>query len=88
MRHCIILLPLAALAACANPASQGVEVRLVPTPVPVPCVPASEIPAEPAGVHSVLTGDAEADLLIVAASAKDLRVWGREMHVALTLCAE
>lgn len=81
-------LALLALAACQTTPEPGIEVRLVPTPVPQPCLPAEQIPAEPPTVGHLLTGVAAVDLAIVAASALDLRAWGGEMHAALTACAD
>lgn len=75
-----------ALSACST-AQPGIEVRTVEVPTPVPCLPANQIPAEPDTVADQLTGNAAADLPIVAASALMLRAWGREMHVALGACA-
>lgn len=81
------LLVLLLLMGCASP-QQAVEVRLVPVPTPVECLPVEEIPAEPPRVADSLTGDAAADLPVVAASALQLRAWGQEMHGALVACAE
>lgn len=73
--------------ACSTP-QQGVEIRTVNVPTPVPCIPRESIPAEPASVKDSLTGNAAADLPIVAASAILLRSWGREMSAALHACAD
>jgi hypothetical protein len=65
----------------------GVEVRLVHVPVPQPCLPADQIPAEPATVSHLLNGAAAHDLAVVAESALLLRAWGQEMHAAIVACA-
>lgn len=83
----VILAAALLLTACKTAEPGGIEVRLVPTPVPQPCLPADQIPAEPASVAAQLTGVAVVDLAIVAASALDLRAWGQEMHSALRVCA-
>lgn len=75
------------LAACQTPAEPGIEVRLVEVPVPQPCLPADQIPPEPATVASQLNGVAAHDLALVAASALLLRAWGQEMRTALIACA-
>lgn len=80
-------LPLALLAACAA-TEPAVEVRLVPVPTPVPCLAADAIPDEPPRVADTLTGDAAADLPVVAASALQLRAWGQELSAAMHACAE
>lgn len=72
---------------CAAPSQPGIVVRTVLVPTPVACVPLAQIPAEPVTVASTLTGSAAHDLAIVAASALDLRAWGRELHRALVACA-
>lgn len=81
------LLMLTLPAAMCQTAQPGIVVRTVEVPTPVPCVPAEDIPAEPATVASTLTGSAAQDLAIVAASALELRAWGRQMHGALVACA-
>lgn len=82
----LFIAPLAMLAACQH-TEPGVEVRTVQVPVPQPCLPADEIPAEPPTVAERLNGQAAHDLAIVAESALNLRAWGREMHGALVACA-
>ena len=61
-----------------------VEVRTITVdrPIPVPCVAAVDIPAEPPKVGGQLDGHAQHDLDLVAASAVDLR---SVLHVALAL---
>lgn len=66
----------------------GIEVRTVEVPVPQPCLPADQIPAEPGTVGHLLNGAAAHDLTIVAESALLLREWGQRMHTALTACAD
>lgn len=73
--------------ACQSTAPGGIEVRTVEVPVPQPCLPLSEIPAEPETVSHLLNGMAAHDLSIVAASALELRAWGQEMAAALRACA-
>lgn len=85
MRFRIALIALA-LAGCHH-TEKGVEVRLVPTPVPQPCLPLDQMPPEPVKVAKDLTGNAAHDLAIVAASALDLRAWGQQMAAALKACA-
>lgn len=80
------MLPVA-LAACNHP-QPGIQVQTVEVPVPSPCLAAEDIPPEPAQVGEQLTGNAASDLLIVAASALDLRAWGITMQAALKACAE
>lgn len=75
-----------ALMACST-AEPGIEVRTVEVPVPQPCLPADQIPAEPATVGHLLNGVAAHDLAVVAESALKLRAWGQEMHTALVACA-
>ena len=76
-----------ALSGCSHN-EPGIEVRTVGVPVPAPCVPRDQIPAEPATVGDRITGDPVLDLPTVAASALALRAWGREMEAALIACAE
>lgn len=77
----------AALASCNHP-QPGIEIREIRTPVPQPCLAAEDVPPEPAQVGDQLTGNAASDLLIVAASALELRAWGITMAAALKACAE
>lgn len=83
----IAIASLLLLSACNHP-QPGISVRTVEVPVPVPCLPADSIPPEPPQVGEQLTGNAASDLLIVAASALDLRAWGITMQAALKACAE
>lgn len=76
----------AALTACQT-TEPGIEVRTVEVPVPQPCLPADQIPAEPPQVGSLLNGVAAHDLSLVAESALLLRAWGQEMYSALVACA-
>jgi hypothetical protein len=77
----------AVLASCNHP-QPGIRTEIVNVPVPVPCLPADSIPNEPAQVADQLTGNAASDLVIVAASALELRAWGITMHSALKACAQ
>lgn len=65
----------------------GVKIQRVEVPVPQPCLPADQIPAEPPRVADQLTGNAAVDLPIVAASALLLRAWGQELAAAHRACA-
>jgi hypothetical protein len=82
----LIAISATALAGCQT-TQPAVQVREVRVPVPQPCLPADQIPAEPPTVADQLTGNAAADLPIVASSALLLRAWGREMYGALAACA-
>jgi hypothetical protein len=73
---------LLALTACATD-QQGVRVVLQPTPVPVACVDASQVPAEPPQVGDQLNGDARHDLGIVAPSALELRAYARTLRALI-----
>lgn len=77
---------LVTLTACQH-TEPGIEIREVRVPVPQPCLPADQIPAEPETVGHRLSGNAVVDLPIVAASALRLRAWGRELHAAHVACA-
>lgn len=76
-----------ALTACQH-TEPGVRVVYQDRPVSQPCLPLDQIPSEPAKVASLLTGNAEADLPIMAARALALLEWGESMHRSLTACAE
>lgn len=75
------------LTGCATTPQQGISIKEIRIPTPVACVPIEAIPAEPPTVAETLTGNASADLPIVASSALLLRAWGREIHAALVACA-
>lgn len=83
----LIAISAMALAGCQT-TQPAVEVRTVEVSTPVPCLPADQIPAEPDTVADQLTGNAAADLPIVAASALMLRAWGHELSAALDACAD
>lgn len=85
MRGIIVSFIALGLAACGP--TRGVEIRTVPVPVPMPCLPADQIPPEPETVGHLLTGSAAHDLVIVAASALRLRAWGQELAAAHQACA-
>lgn len=74
-----------AFGGCDQPG--GIDVRTVEVPTAVPCLPLAKIPAEPPLVDDQLTGNADADVNIVGASALLLRAWGQQMQAALVECA-
>ena len=76
------------LMGCASTTQPGVQIERVYIPQPVPCLPAESIPAEPPRVADSLTGDAAADLPVIAASALLLRAWGQEISAAMHACAD
>jgi len=78
---------LLALGACQHP-QPGIRTEIVNVPVPVSCLPADSIPDEPAQVGDQLTGNAASDLLIVAASALELRAAVITMRAALLACTQ
>jgi len=73
------------LGACQT-TQPAVEVRTVEVAVPRACIPADQIPAEPATVADQLTGRAASDTLVLAESALTLRAWGRELAALLRAC--
>lgn len=85
MKH-IAIASLLLLSACNYP-QPGISIREIPTPVPTPCLAKADIPPEPAQVGDQLTGNAASDLLIVAASALELRAAVITMRSALLACA-
>lgn len=68
-----------ALAGCAT------GPKVVRVPVAVSCAP-DTLPAEPERISDKLTGNAERDIGIVAASNIRLRSWGNELRAILTGC--
>lgn len=82
----LIIASLLLLGACNHP-QPGVRIETVNVPVPVPCLPLDSIPDEPAQVADQLTGNAASDLVIVAASALELRAAVITMRSALMACA-
>lgn len=84
------VLPLAGLlAACASttpPPAVEIRTQRVEIPVSVPCLDKASIPPEPAKIGNSLTGDARRDLDLVAASALDLRSWGRALRAMMVEC--
>jgi hypothetical protein len=76
------------LAACTKPAEPGIRTVEVLVPTPVACVKADQIPAEPPRVTGTLTGDARADLSIVAESALSLRKYGGQLRALLEGCQQ
>lgn len=85
MKRIVALAMLLTCTACGG--AGGVDVRTVPTPTAVPCLPIEKIPAEPAHVDGQLTGNADADVNIIGGSALLLRAWGQQMQAALIECA-
>lgn len=75
------------LGACQS-TQPGVRVETVRVPVPGPCLARDAIPPEPEQVGDRLTGQAAADLSIVAESALKLRAWGRTLYSAMVACAD
>lgn len=85
-RFAIVGVALGTLTACQH-TEPAVQIERVEVPVPVPCVPADQIPDEPETVGDRLTGDASLDLPVIVASNLRLRAWGQEMRTALVACA-
>lgn len=79
------ILAFSLLAACQT-TTPAIEVRTVEVPTPVACVSPEQIPAEPEKVGSKLTGNAVADLLIVSASALELRDYAGKLRALLVGC--
>lgn len=80
MRSIAMLIMLAGCAVAPKPCPPSLpQVQIVkePVPVPVACIKASDIPAEPASTK--LTGDARNDADLLGAKVSDLRVWGRAL---------
>lgn len=78
----LLMITALGLAACSHN-EPGIEVRTVNVPTPVPCVKASDVPAEPEQVGDQLNGDAVHDLGVVAPSALELRKWGRSLRALI-----
>ena len=86
IRTIIVGLASAGLTACASPQPRY-EFRDVYIPVPVHCVKAEQIPAEPPMIAGQLTGNAAQDIGPVAASAMELRKALRLARALLAGCA-
>jgi hypothetical protein len=84
---CIVFFAMCLTGCASEPQLQPLP-REIRIPVAVACVPADQIPAEPARIGDQLTGDAMTDVAVLAASALDLRRWGRTEHSALVGCAQ
>lgn len=87
MRSIAMLIMLAGCAATPKPCPPSVpqvQIQKEPVPVPVACIKASDIPAEPASTK--LTGDARNDADLLGAKVSDLRVWGRALVAMITPC--
>jgi hypothetical protein len=78
----------ALLMACATTSKPAVQVitQEVKVPVPVACVDAKAVPAEPARVGDKLNGQAAHDADLLASSALLLRQWGRELRALVQPC--
>lgn len=83
MRRAVIALALL-LAGCGN---DGIRVETVPVPTASRCIDPAKIPVEPALIDDLLTGNADADVNTIAASAKLLRAWGKQMQAIVDECA-
>lgn len=78
----LLMLPIVMLtltAGMCETTEPAIEVRTVEVPTPVPCVAASDVPAEPPQVGDQLTGNAVHDLGVLAPNALELRRWGRTL---------
>lgn len=86
------LVALVVLAGCTRPdvAPPAIEVRVqrVEVPVPVPCIDDKSVPAEPGKVGGQLNGRAAHDADVLAASALQLRQWGRELKALIAPCVK
>jgi hypothetical protein len=76
---CLVILPFFVVG-CASTGP-----KIVRVPVPTSCAPET-LPAEPPKVAGNLTGNAERDIGIIAASALRLRAWGKELEAILKGC--
>ena len=81
-----VAIPLILLLAGCSTVQPPPDVVDVPTPEPVPCVDASQIPEEPPMVGGRFNGDAKHDLQILAPNAQALRQWGRDLRALLEAC--
>jgi len=76
------------LAGCSTdncpPQVATVAAKPYPVPVPVRCIDAATIAAEPAPTK--LTGDARNDADLLGAKVSDLRVWGRSLVAMMGPC--
>lgn len=76
---------------CAH-TEPGVEIREVPTPVPVACVSQERLAeaqaAEPPAISGTLNGDANHDLPIVTAIALDWKAYATDLMGIVRGCAE
>jgi hypothetical protein len=79
VRVALAILTAASLAACAA------GPRVIERPTPVPCV-TGDVPDEPRHVQGDLTGDSGRDIGIIAASALELRAWGRSLLGIVEAC--
>jgi hypothetical protein len=81
-RACIALALV--LAGCGG---DGIRVESVPVPTASRCIDPAKIPVEPPLVDDLLTGNADADVNTIAASAKLLRAWGKQLNAIVAECA-
>lgn len=79
----LLMMPLVLLAAACATNEPAIEVRTVEVPTPVACVVEADVPVEPVQIADQLTGNAMHDLGVVAASALELRAWGRSLHALI-----
>ena len=82
-----IIATLLLLSACkTTPGPVEVRTVTVRVPVSVSCIKPGQIPKAPPRIGSQLTGDAQSDLNLVAASAVRLRAYGDVLLALLTAC--
>lgn len=79
------------LAACsttltARPVAE--KIVTVEKPMPVACVDAAKVPAEPKHVAGDLNGQAVHDLDVISASAIELRGWGEKLAALIGPCVK
>ena len=82
----VALASLVLLAACSTtpPCVPKIQTVSVNVPVPVACLDAKDVPAEPGLV--AMTGDARNDDALLAAKVAALRVWGRTLVAMMKPC--
>jgi hypothetical protein len=85
MKKFVALTVSAGLLLANNGSCFGGGNRPAPTPVPVPCV-TGDVPDEPPMIRDTLTGDSGRDIGLIAASALELRAWGRALLGIVEAC--